>query len=414
MLSWDRWHEIFGTLWRSKLRSMLTAFAMAWGVFMLVFLLGLGTGMEQGVRSGFADDATNSVWLFTGSTSVPHEGMPIGRRVVLRNDDVDRVKAMPGVEHITGRYFAGGNRFSSSMRLSAGTKAGAYDVRSVHPDHLYLERTIMVAGRFINDRDVAERRKVVIIGEPIARFFFPERDPIGLSLSLNRVSFTVVGVFTDDGEAGEAEKVYIPISAGQAAFNGADRVNMLMYTVGDLSVDASHALTDDVRATLAEQHRFAPSDPSAIRVRNNLENFESFMQIFRMMSVFVWFMAGATILAGVIGVSNIMMIVVRERTKEIGIRKALGATPANIVGTIVQESVFLTAAAGYLGLLAGVGILALIEAVVPPNDMFAAPRVDLGVALTATAILVAAGALAGFFPALSAARVNPIVALRDE
>ena len=414
MFSLDRWQEILGTIVRSKLRSSLTALAMAWGVFMLVFLLGLGTGMQQGAESGFADDATNSVWLFTGSTSVPYAGLPLGRRVVLRNTDVDTIKAVPGVEHLTGRYFAGGSRFNSSMRLAAGVKAAAYDVRAVHPDHLYLERTVMVAGRFVNDRDVSERRKVVVIGEPVARFFFPERDPIGESLSLNRVSFQVVGVFTDDGEAGEAEKVYIPISAGQAAFNGADRVNMMMYTVGDLTVPQSKTLTTDVIARLATTHRFDADDPQAIRVRNNLENFESFQQIFRMMAVFVWIMAGATIVAGVIGVSNIMMIVVKERTKEIGIRKALGATPWSIVSSIVQESVFLTATAGYLCLVAGVGALALIEWLVPPNEMFANPRVDLGVALTATAVLVAAGAFAGFFPARAAARVSPIVALRDE
>ena len=414
MFSLDRWQEILGTLWRNKLRSALTALSMAWGIFMLVVLLGLGNGLQAGVENGFADDATNSIWLFAGQTSRPHKGLPIGRRVVLANRDVGKVDALPEVDHITGRYFARGGMFGGEITIRAGAKAQPFDVRAVHPGHLYLEKTLMKAGRYLNDTDVAERRKVVVIGLPVAAFLFGPADAIGRWVEINKVAFQVVGIFDDEGGEGEQKKAYIPITTAQAAFNGADRVNMLMFTVGSAGVAESKAIAAQATALLAEAHDFSPDDPQALRVRNNVENFQTFMQIFSMIDLVMGLMGVLAIVAGVIGVSNIMMIVVRERTKEIGIRKALGATPANIVGSIVQEAVVLTASAGYLGLLAGVGLLQLIERALPKNEMFGPPRVDLGVALAATVVLVLAGALAGFFPALAAARVNPIVALRDE
>jgi len=415
MFSWDRWREILDTLWRNKLRTTLTAFSMAWGIFMLVVLLGLGNGLQAGVQSSFADDATNSIWMFAGNTSQPAKGLPIGRRIVLANRDVGAVDELRKVDHVTGRFGIRGNgQFGGELQIRVGAKVSSFDVRAVHPDHLYLEKTIIKAGRFLNERDIDGKRKVAIVGIPVATFLFGNTDVIGQWLEVNRVPFQIVGVFDDDGGEGEQKKVYIPITTAQAAFNGADRVNQIMFTVGDADVDESKAIADEAKALLAETHDFSPDDPQAVRIRNNVENFENFQKIFSMMAIFVSLMAGCTIVAGVIGVSNIMMIAVRERTKEIGVRKALGATPWDIVSSIVQESVFLTASAGYLGLVTGVGLLTLIGWAVPPGEMFGAPTVDLTVAIAATVVLVFAGALAGFFPALAAARVNPIVALRDE
>ena len=416
MFNLDRWHEILDTLWRSKLRSVLTAFSVAWGIFMLVFLLGMGNGLQNGVESEFADDATNSVWVFAGSTSVPHEGMPVGRWIQFRNSDVDAVHATDGVEKITGRFFIGGNRFQNAVTVRVGDKVRSYDVRSVHPDHLYLERTEMIAGRYIDPTDLRERRKVTVIGKRVADALFGEGvDPIGKWLEVNRVSFQVVGVFTDAGGEGEQEKVYLPIHTSQATYNGADRVHMMMFTVDpDATVPESQRIVDAAKAKLAAAHKFSPNDPQAVRMRNNVENYANFQKIFKAIKWFVAIMGICSLIAGVIGVSNIMMIVVKERTREIGVRKALGASPGQIVGSIVQESVFLTAIAGYLGLLAGIGALALLEKLIPPSGMFAHPSVDLGLALTATGLLVVVGALAGLFPALAAARVNPIEALREE
>jgi putative ABC transport system permease protein len=415
MFNLDRWREIFDTLMRSKMRTLLTAFSMAWGIFMLVVLVGLGNGLQNGVEENFADDAINSIWIRAGNTSLPYKGLPTGRRVMFANADVDTIRELPESDKVTGRFYAGGNRFNSQLAARVGDKVRSYDTRSVHPDHTYLENTVMTSGRFINDLDLAETRKVAVIGDPVAKFMFEGEDPIGKQISLNKVSFRIVGTFNDTGEQGEAEMVYIPITTAQVAFNGRDDVHQVMFTLQpDVTPAESKEVARRAKATLAEAHRFDPNDPQAAWVRNNAENYEGFLQIFMMIKIFVMVMAGCTLLAGIIGVSNIMMIVVRERTREIGIRKALGATATNIVTSIVQESVVLTAAAGYLGLVAGVGALALLEMIVPPGNGFARPEVSLTLAIGATIVLVIAGALAGLFPALAAARVNPIEALRDE
>jgi putative ABC transport system permease protein len=413
MFNLDRWQEILDTLWRNKLRSALTAFSMAWGIFMLVLLLGLGNGLSNGVQQGFADDATNSVWIFTGTTSKPHQGMPLGRRVVLANRDIDRADRVPEIDHLTGR-FSISNAAGVDPKVSAGNKVQSFDVRAVHPDHLYLERSVMVYGRFLNEPDLQQRAKVAVVGVDVAKFLYDEEAVVGRWLQIGGVAYQVVGVFTDEGGEGERAKVYIPISTAQSAYSGGDRVNAMLFTVGDSTVAETEQIIEGVRAQLAESHKFDPQDKQALRIRNNVEGFQRFQGIFSMISLFVWVMGACTIVAGVVGISNIMMIVVRERTKEIGIRKALGAHPRHIIGSVVQEAVALTAAAGYLGLCSGVGLLALASSVIPKNEMFADPSVDLGVALAATAVLMIAGTLAGLFPALAAAKVNPIVALRDE
>ncbi len=416
MFSLDRWHEVLSTLGRAPLRSALTAFAVAWGIFMLVFLLGMGRGLRQGAESQFKDDAANSVWIFGGQTSRPHQGLPVGRKISFNNEDYAAVRRIEGIDRLTGRYFpgAGGRPFSGDLLVKVGAKAQSFDIRSTHPDHLYLEKTIMRAGRFINDQDLVERRKVTVIGIPVAEFLWGSTDVIGRWLEIGGVSFEVVGVFHDDGATDdETRMLYVPITTAQLAWNGGDRINVLMFTVGDKSVDETKLLLEQVKTKLAERQRFSTEDPQATRIRNNLEQYESFQQIFRLIEWFVSFMGACTLFAGIIGVSNIMMIAVKERTKEIGIRKALGATSWTIVGTIMQESVFLTALAGYLGLVFGVGALSVIAAVIPANDYFSNPQIDLNVAIYANVVLITSGALAGFFPAWAAAKVSPVEAMRD-
>ncbi len=407
----DRWREIWDTLVQNKLRTALTMLAMSWGIFMLVALLGLGNGLQNGVEHGFADDAVNSVWIFGGQTSKAHQGMPIGRKIVFDNRDVDHTARVPGVEALSGRFWI----TQTDVRVRVGPKISSFDVRAVHPGHQIIEKTIVVLGRYLNDADVANRRKVCLVGIPVAEFFFGTRDAVGKWIQVGNIPFEIVGVFDDEGGEAELRRVYVPISTAQTAWSGGEKVHQIMFTVADdATVDDSKHVADGVKAQIASHHNFDADDPMAMRVRNNLENFDRFQKIFRMIDIFVWLMGACTIVAGVVGVSNIMMIIVRERTKEIGIRKALGATPWNIVSTILQEAIVLTAAAGYMGLVAGVAFLELISSAVPKNDMFAHPQVDLRVALAATAVLVASGAVAGFFPARAAARVNPIVALRDE
>lgn len=415
MFSIDRWQEVLSTLARAKLRTALTAFAVAWGIFMLVVLLGLGRGLRTGAESKFADDASNSVWFFGGTSSQPYQGMPIGRRVQLTNADFEAVRALPGIDHATGRFYPGGGRpFSGDRPARVGAKTQSFDVRAVHPDHLHLEKTLMKSGRYINAEDIAEKRKVAVLGIPVAQFFWGTTDVIGRSILVGGVAFDVVGVFDDDGgDDAETRMIYVPVSTAQLAWNGADRLNIIMVTVGDMSVAQTQELVDDIKVKLAERARFNPSDPQALRVRNNLESYESFQKIFDLIELFITFMGACTLFAGTIGVANIMLITVKERTKEIGIRKALGARPASIIGTILQESLFITAAAGYMGLVAGVGLLSLMAKVVPANDFFGSPTIDLRVAIYANIVLISAGLIAGFFPAYSAARISPVEAMRD-
>lgn len=415
MFSLDRWQEVLSTLARAKLRSALTAFAVAWGIFMLVFLLGMGRGLRKGAESKFADDAANSVFIFGGQTSQPYQGMPIARRVQLTNADYEAVRAMPGIDHATGRYFPGSGRpFSGERPARVGAKTQNFDVRAVHPDHLYLEKTLIRAGRYVNAADIADKRKVAVVGIPVAQFFWGTTDVIGKSILIGGVAFDVVGVFDDDGgDDGETRMIYVPLTTAQLAWNGADRLNAILITVGDRSVEETQQLLTEIKTKVAERVRFNPEDPQAMRVRNNLEQYESFQKIFSIIELFISFMGACTLFAGIIGVANIMLITVKERTKEIGIRKALGAPPTSIVTTILQESIFITAAAGYLGLVSGVGVLTLIAKIVPSNEFFGEPQIDLRVALYANLVLIVSGTLAGFFPAYTAARISPVEAMRD-
>ena len=409
MLNLDLWQEIWGTVRRNKLRTALTGFAVAWGIFMLVVLLAFGNGLHNNVVHQFRDDAINSIWIHPGQTSKPYAGHQPGRFLQFTNEDHEAIARLPGVEHITSRFFVRGN-----TTVTRGAKTTSFDVRSVHPAHRHLEGTKIVEGRWLDDLDLAERRKVVVIGDDVRKFFFaPAEDPIGEWLTVAGIQFRVVGVFHDEGGEGELKKVFLPITTAQMAYGGANRVNMIMFTVGEASLAESTRLEEQVRALLSERHHVHPEDRRALRIRNNLEQFDKIASITLMIQLFVWVVGGLTILAGIVGVSNIMLIAVKERTREIGIRKALGATPRSILSMIVQEALVLTAVAGYLGLVAGVGAVELIRRFVP-EDVIRNPEVDLRIALTATALLAVAGTLAGFFPAWRAARINPIEALREE
>jgi putative ABC transport system permease protein len=411
MLDLDRWQEIGQVLRRRKLRTALTAFSVAWGIFMLVILLGAGAGLQHGAEYGFRDDATNSIWVYPGRTSVPHEGHAVGRPVQFTNDDHDAVhEAVRAVEYITSRFYLEGQ-----FMVSRGERHASFDVRSCHPDHRYLENTIVVAGRFLNDLDVRERRKVAVIGPTVvAALFAPHEDPLGAWIDVRGIPYRVVGVFEDTGGEGELRKIYVPISTAQMAYNGQNRVHQIMFTLGDADVEQSRIIADEVRGLLARRHDFSPADKAAVRVSNNLEQFQKFLDLFRMIRLFTWVIGIGTILAGIVGVSNIMLISVKERTREIGVRKAVGATPSAIVGLIVQEALVITAVSGYIGMLAGIGALELAARLVPKSDFMRDPEVDLGVVVGATLVLVASGLLAGYFPARRAARINPVEALRAE
>lgn len=410
----DLWQEIWGTVRRNKLRTFLTALAVAWGIFMLVVLLAAGRGLQNGIEYQFRDDAMNSLWIWPSKTSVPWQGQPIGRQIQLTNDDYEAIKRLPGVEYITGRVY-----LWNEGLVVRGEKKTSFDIRSVHPDHRHLENTLMIRGRYIDDLDLSERRKVAVIGDEVRDFLFEEgEEPIGQWITIHGLQYQVVGVFQDEGGQGERRKIFIPISTAQMAYGGvqggSNRVNQIMLTVGKADLAASKRLERRILELLAERHRFSPDDKRALRINNNLEHYQTVQKIFTGLGLFVWVVGGLTILAGIVGVSNIMLISVKERTREIGIRKSFGATPGSILRMVTLEALILTAVSGYLGLAAGVALIEVVSNVLPPIDIFRDPRVDLRIALAATGLLVVSGTLAGFFPAWRAARVNPIQALRDE
>jgi putative ABC transport system permease protein len=410
MIRLDVWQEIFDTIKRNKLRTALTGFAVAWGIFMLVVLLGSGKGLEHGVDYQFRDDAVNSIWVSSGRTSTPYKGMQPGREIQFDNQDYDEVTTrVQGVEYASGRYWIFG-----SQQVNYKNENGSYTIRAVHPGHQVLERTKVIQGRYLNEFDLRQFRKSAVLGTLVANALFHDEDPIGKEIRIGGISFQVVGVFDDEGSEREREFIYLPISTAQRTFNGANRVNQILYTTGDASLAKSMEMAGATRQILSVNHTFDPEDERAIYVNNNVENYQRIVALISAIRLFVWVVGVGTLLAGVVGVSNIMLVAVRERTREIGIRKALGATPASIVGLVMQESVLITTVAGYAGLVLGVLVLEGLAKAIPDAAFFRNPQVDLRVAVSATVLLIVAGAIAGFFPARRAAAIRPIEALRDE
>jgi putative ABC transport system permease protein len=402
--------ELWDVLSRNALRTLLTGLSVAWGVFMLVVLLGAGNGLENGTNWEFRDDAQNSIWIGGGKTSVPFKGRSPGRPIQFKNQDFDDLpRNVPGIERLTGRFWLWGE-----FSVTYGAKRSSFNILGVHPDHRYLEKTLMTRGRYLDANDQAEKRKVCVIGSKVREILFGNRDPIGEYVNIRGLAYKVVGEFEDVGGENELRKIYVPISTAQLVYNQPHIIHQLIFTVGDATVEQSQAMAEQARAALAKSHGFALDDRRALRIGNNLEQFTRITGVFRWIRIFVWVVGVGTLLAGIVGIGNIMLISVAERTKEIGIRKALGATPAAIIRMVLGEALVLTGVSGYAGLVAGVGVVELVAARFPDAPFFRQPSVSLQVAVSATLLIMAAGALAGFFPAYRAARVNPIVALRSE
>jgi putative ABC transport system permease protein len=405
----DSLDELFSTLRRNKLRTLLTSLSVAWGTLMLVVLLGAGRGLENGVTWEFRDDALNTIWVWTGLTSKPFAGRGPGRDIRFRNADYDALRRQPGIDKLSGRFYLWGE-----FQVRYAEKHAAFDILGAHPDQRYIEKTEMIEGRYLNDRDVEERRKVAVIGELVRNALFRQEDPIGKTIHIRGLAYRVIGVFQDQGGENELRKIYVPITTAQLVYNDPDRVHQMMFTVGDASLEESKRLEADVHQMLAARHQVAIDDGRAIRTRNSLERFSKVTAVFTWVNGFVWFVSLGTLLAGMVSVSNIMLISVAERTREIGIRKALGATPVALIWMVLFESVIITATAGYAGLVAGIGLVEVAAKNLKDAPFMREPSVDVRTALLLTAMVVGAGVLAGLFPALRAARVNPIVALRDE
>ncbi len=421
MFDIDKWQEIFSTIRKNKLRTFLTGFAVAWGIFMLMVLLGSGNGLSNGVGSNFESSALNAMWIWSRETSMPHSGFQSGRQIRFTLTDYESLKEMDGVDKISARYWIGDRVYSF------GSEYGNYTTQSCHPDYLDIEKLIIVNGRFINEIDLEYNRKVIVIGDDIRKALFKDVDPVGEILRVGSVPFRVVGVYTEIDPRSGSRQGLIPIATAQALFNAGDRIHEIALTTHDVTRTQSQQIEADIRAMLARNHRFHPDDQRAIGLYNSFDNYIQTMNIFSAIKMFVWLIGIGTLIAGIVGVSNIMLIVVKERTKEIGVRKALGATPSSIVGLVLLESVFITAIAGYVGMFLGISLMegvnymmvqqaqqAAASSDVGQMTMFMNPTVDLRIAVSAMLLLVAAGALAGYIPAKRAASIKPIEALRDE
>lgn len=406
----DRWEEIFSTIRKNKLRTFLTGFSVAWGIFMLIILLGSGQGLENGVQEQFASSAVNTLWVWGGETSMAYQGLQPGRDIEFENADYDNIKqTVYGIEYMAGRSHVWG-----SNTISYKNEYGDFTIRSVHPDYGIIEKIRQVEGRYINPFDIKNTQKVATIGTAVKEALFKEQESLGEYINIKGVPFKVIGVFEDDdGRQDNQRVVYIPVTTAQKTFMNRDRLNTIAITVASKDVEDSKRMEDEIRTKMATRHHFDIEDERAMFIWNGVDEYEQIMSLFAAIRIFIWIVGIGTIIAGIVGVSNIMMIAVKERTKEIGIRKSMGATPNSIILLILQESIFITGFAGYVGLVLGVGLLELISPHLQ-TEFFKNPEADIQVAISATIVLIFAGVIAGFIPARKAATIKPVEALRDE
>jgi putative ABC transport system permease protein len=420
MIDTEKWQEIFNTLSQHKLRTALTAFGVFWGIFMLTLLLGAGKGLENGVIEDFKE-IPNSAWIWSQSqTQIPYLGMPIGRRIQLKAEDVEGIRNhVASVEKIYAQNSVGIWGGSPAYTVYKHNN-GSFAIQGTHAGMGNIHQQKIIEGRYINETDEEKRRKVAIIGERVKTQLFKAGETvIGSDIVISGISFQVVGVYktgqTNPGST-EEEKIYIANDTLRYSFNQVNWVGSFVV-IPKAGIHASIA-EQEVKDYLAKKNKVDPKDFGVFGSFNLQKEFDKMNGLFTGIKVFSWVVAIGTIMAGAIGVGNIMLIVVKERTREIGLRKALGATPSAIISMIMQESVFITAIAGYSGLVLSVLILEAISAVMDANGgkagMFRHPEVDFKTAITALLVLIVAGVLASLLPATKAAGVNPIVALQDE
>ncbi len=409
MFDRDLWAEIFHSIKKNKLRTFLTGFSVAWGIFILVLLLASVNGMKNGFVSQFNDDATNSIFINPSVTTKAYDGFDVGRRIQFTNSDIEYLKGnfKDEIEYITPRFRKG-------VTAKYKQETGTYSVRAVSPSHQYIEKTIIQSGRFLNNNDINKKLKVVVIGRKIKEDLFAQENPLGKTLIVNNSTFTIVGIFTDEGNDREERYLYIPVSTMQRLYSNTDKINQILLTYNP-KFNFAEAITfgETLEILLKRRHKIHPDDQGAIFINNNAEGFSD-VNNFSTMLTYISIGVGLLILlAGIIGIGNILVFIIKERTKEIGIRKALGAKPIQVINLVILESVFITTISGF----GGMGFAMALIGLVGPNiksPAFSNPSVETNTIIIATVILVVAGVLAGLIPALRAAKVRPIVALNAD
>ncbi|AXG69520.1 macrolide export ATP-binding/permease protein MacB [Kordia sp. SMS9] len=410
MFDLDRWLEIFQTINKNKLRTLLAGFTVTLGILIFTILFGMGNGLKNTFYEAFQDDAQNTIFIYPGFATKPFKGFKENRRIEFENEDLEflKEKFAGRVQHITARIRKG-------VTAKYKNEYGSYDVRAVHPSHQLIEQTDIIKGRFVNQNDIQTDARIAVIGRLVEKDLFGGEDAIGEYISMNKLIYRVVGVFSDKGSGDREERrIYTPVSTTQLIYKNTEKIDQinLMY---DMSIGAGGAsrLSKEIETALKKRHNVAPSDRNGIYVNNNIEELSDTLQFASVLQIIVLWIGIGTLFAGVIGISNIMVYIVKERTKELGIRKALGAKPSSVIGMILQETVVITLIFGYIGLLIGNSILNSMGNKL--EDWFITnPSVSQGTIIGATIILVLSGLIAGYIPARRAARVKPIVALRDE
>jgi putative ABC transport system permease protein len=414
MFDRDNWQEIYATIKKNKLRTFLTSLGVGWGIFMLVIMLGAGNGLKNGVMSDFKGTATNSFFMWTQKTTKPYKGMKPGRNFNFNNGDVLALSQLKELAVVSPQNQLGGWRGGNSV--VRGMKTGSYEVSGVYPNIAQISMVKLVKGRFLNDNDIREKRKVCVIGSRVKEELFkPEENPLSKHIRINGVYFKVIGVTIPSSGGNEArqegQRIVVPFSTFQNAFNYGDIVGWFNIASAP-NISAAQA-EEKVMSIIKERHKIAPDDALAIGHWNMEVQYNKMNGLFKGINMLIWFVGIGTLIAGVIGISNIMLIVVKERTKEIGVKRALGATPYNIVSQIITESVFLTAISGYFGLVIGILLLEGVNKAIGQDvPMFNNPTVDLNVAVTSLIVLIISGAFAGLIPATKAVSVLPVEALR--
>lgn len=421
IFSRDSWSEILEALSANWFRTLLTAFGVFWGIFILVILLAAGKGLENGVKQGFGDMATNSMFMWTQTASRPYKGMPRGRRYNFRTADVAAIKQqVPHMKYVSPRNQLGG--FGGANNVVRGLYTGAFNVYGDYPEIIKQDPIEILQGRFFNYGDIEEKRKVAVIGQGVqSELFDKDEDPIGQYIKISEVNFMVVGVYRKKSSGGgnveeDQKQIYVPFTAFSQAFNYGDLVGWMAITAED-----GHPITglkNDIFALIKARHTIHPDDDRAIGNFDLYQEYAKINGLFLALNFIAFFVGALILVSGVIGISNIMLIVVKERTKEIGIRRALGATPWSIRGQVLLESVFLTIISGMAGIVAATLLLYVVNNQLSMMDtqdmMFANPTVNLGVVAIALTILILSGLLAGMIPAQNAIKVKPVDALRVE
>ncbi|WP_276389551.1 ABC transporter permease [Eudoraea chungangensis] len=410
MFSWDTWKEIFETIQKNKLRTFLSGFTVALGILIFVSLFGLGNGLINTFDKFFQEDATNVLYLFPGKTTIPYKGYKSARRIEFENSDLEDIKKnFPMfLEYVTPRI-------TRNKVVKYKNESNSYNVTGVDWGHQFAEKTIIMKGRYLNVEDVANKTKYVVIGRLVEKDLFGNVNALGKFIDIGNSMFKVIGVFQDDGGDREERGIYLPYTTLQLIEKNTDKINQIVTAFKpELGYVGAIAYENSLRKFFKDKKFISPDDQNGFFIRNVADQLNQNQQFARVLQLIVAFVAFGTIIAGIIGISNIMVYVVKERTKELGIRKALGATPNNVIGTILLESVFITTISGFFGMVVGIAILSSLGEKLAEDYFILNPYINTGVAVFATVLLILFGAIAGYVPAQRAARIKPIVALRDQ